>query len=91
MLHPPTLAMTTIVSQEHYIIRLIGTPVIPCGMVCSVEEMKNLVVTTLDCPGLTRTHSHLHVPLRIINVRSCLDEPTNNENIRIERLELYVK
>ena len=26
-----------------------------------------------------------------INVRACLDEPTNNENIGIERLELYIK
>ena len=34
----------------------IGTPVIPCGMVCSVEELRDLVVTTLDCPGLTKTH-----------------------------------
>ena len=40
-----------------------GTPVIPCGMVCSVEEVRYLVVTILDCPGLTRTHPPLPLPL----------------------------
>ena len=57
------LATATTVSLDHQPVlpmqHTYGTPVmIPCGMVCSVEEMRDLVVTTLDCPGLTRTHPH---------------------------------
>ena len=30
-----------------------GTPVIPCGMACSVEEMRDHAVAMLNCSGLT--------------------------------------
>ena len=57
------LAAATTVSLEQQQHRTHGTPVIPCGMVCSVEEMRDLVVTTLDCPGLIRAHPPLPLPL----------------------------
>ena len=39
-----------------------GTPVTLCGMVCNVNEMRDLVATILDCPGLTRTHPQTPLP-----------------------------
>ena len=60
------LAAATTVSLDHQTILILssnGTPVIPCGMECNVEEMRDHVVTLPDYPGLTRTHPHPPLPL----------------------------
>ena len=46
-------------------LKAFGTPVILFGMVCSVEEKRDLVVTVLDFPGLTRTYQLPLLPLSL--------------------------
>ena len=53
-----SLIMTTTVKLEHFTCshHLYSTLMILCGMVCSVKEEKDLVITILECPGLTRAY-----------------------------------
>ena len=48
--------------SSKFAIQLIGKPVIPCGMVCSVKEMRDLVAIIQGCPGLSGTHQALQLP-----------------------------
>ena len=57
------------------------------GMQCGSQE-----VPCCNHTGLPWFHKNtLTLTIALINVRVCLDEDTDNENIGIERLELYVK
>ena len=83
------LATATTVSLDHQLFLPMhdtyGTPVmIPCGMVCSVEKMRDLVVTR---PGLTRTHPHPPLPLSTY-VYICLDDVRNCVDVGMEHLQL---
>ena len=83
-----TLAVT--MSQEHQLFnrQQCGTPVTPCGMVCSVHGgHEALCCVSASMPWFTKNKT----TTATINECLCLDEDTNNENIRIEHLELYIK
>ena len=56
-------AETTNVRQPVNQQNSVGTPMISCGMVCTVQDSRDLVVTTLDCPGLTRSYRPPPLPI----------------------------